>query len=511
VGAVLAERGSGRRAPAARARQRPVERPLRIGPASTLSADDVLSLQRTVGNQAVQRVVGGGGGLLRLGSKGPDVKALQEGLIGAGASLTADGSFGPKTRQAVVAVQQSAGLAADGVAGPKTWSALQAGTVQLGPSKGGKAAGVDPQMATLAGLLASIGDLVRKRANATGRGPAAALGVEPSVRQGWFDDAADWVEDKASSAAGAVSTAASSATDWVEDKASAAASWVEDKAGAAASWVEDKAGAAVDAASGAATSAAAAGASAMAASVGNLIGGPVKALADAVGALAEEASPLVKGLVAQLEQVIAAGGATTGLPVEGLIDKAKAAYAELAGGGGDGEELSGGAGGASLDFKKSVGTATEFTFDEETFGALRVNLTARTTEIGRALPSIGAIVLNGKDGTKLPGDEVVTSAKVSVTENITLPVWSKENGPKVQDAQRKEWQRYRGAVAAHEDLHASDDQGIYGKAVGGLVGKTVTDAFAAIDAATEAGNKQGPVRDTANPAPILNPAGVEKV
>jgi len=511
MGAVLAQRGHDRRSPAAHARLRPVERKLHIGPASTMSADDVLSLQRTAGNQAVQRMVGGG--FLRMGSKGPGVVQLQEALIGAGASLSADGSFGPKTKQAVVAYQQSAGLGADGVVGPKTWSALQAGTVKLGAAGGGgKAAGVDPQMATLAGLLASINDLVRKRAAGGEGGGPAELAVEPTAREGWFDDAADWVEEKADAAAGAVADAASSVSDWVEEKVEAATDWVEDKADAAADWAEDKANAAAGAASGAASAvagAAGAAASAVGESVGNLIGGPVKALADAVGELAEQATPLVKELVAELQQVIAAGGATTGLPVGGLVDKAKAALAELSGG--DGEELSGGAGGASLDFKKSAGTTAEFTFDDETFGELRKTLTARTTEIGRALPSVGAILFNGKDGTKLPGDEVVKSAKVSITENITLPVWSKENGPKVQDVQRQEWQRYRGAVAAHEDLHAADDQGIYSKAVAGLIGKTVTDAFADIDTATDAGNKQGPVRDTANPAPSLNPAGVEKV
>ena len=477
-----------------------------------MRADDVLALQRTAGNQAVQRMVGGGG-LLRLGSKGPDVVQLQQGLIGAGASLTADGSFGPKTKQAVVAFQQSAGLGADGVVGPKTWSALQAGTVKLGAGAGGKAASVDPQMATLAGLLASIGDLVRKRAKGAST-DGGALSVEPTAREGWFDDAADWVEDTASSAASAVSGAASSVSDWVEQKADAVTDWVEDKASAVGSWVEDKAGAAASAASGAAASGAGAAAAAVAQSAANIIGGPAKVLADAVGAIAAELPPLVKELVGQLDQVVAGGGAvsgvTSGVPVEELIDKAKAALAELSGG--DGGELNGGAGGAVLDFKKAtVPSGAEFTFDDETFGELRKTLTARTTEIGRARPSIGAIVLNGKDGTKLPGDEVVKSAKVSITENITLPLWSKENGPKVQDVQRQEWQRYRGAVAAHEDLHAADDEGIYGKAVAGLVGKTVTDAFAAIDTATEAGNNQGPKRDTANPAPSLNPAGVEKV
>jgi peptidoglycan hydrolase-like protein with peptidoglycan-binding domain len=52
---------------------------------------------------------------LKLGSKGADVKCLQTAL-----GLTADGSFGPKTKAAVVAFQKNAGLTADGVFGAKS-------------------------------------------------------------------------------------------------------------------------------------------------------------------------------------------------------------------------------------------------------------------------------------------------------------------------------------------------------------------------------------------------------
>jgi len=51
--------------------------------------------------------------VLRLGSKGADVKALQVKL-----GVKADGSFGPKTKAAVVAFQKRHGLKADGVFGP---------------------------------------------------------------------------------------------------------------------------------------------------------------------------------------------------------------------------------------------------------------------------------------------------------------------------------------------------------------------------------------------------------
>ncbi len=61
---------------------------------------------------------------LKLGSVGSDVKALQT-ILG----LTADGSFGPKTKAAVVAFQTSKGLTADGVVGPMTRAALTGGVV----------------------------------------------------------------------------------------------------------------------------------------------------------------------------------------------------------------------------------------------------------------------------------------------------------------------------------------------------------------------------------------------
>ena len=63
---------------------------------------------------------------LKMGSKGPAVKALQCLLNSAGASpkLTLDGTFNTKTKTAVISIQKSYGLPQDGIAGPKTWAAL---------------------------------------------------------------------------------------------------------------------------------------------------------------------------------------------------------------------------------------------------------------------------------------------------------------------------------------------------------------------------------------------------
>ena len=64
-------------------------------------------------------------GLLRRGSRGENVRILQERLnaLGHGAG-TADGIFGPMTDRAVRSFQRSKGLLVDGIVGPMTWPKL---------------------------------------------------------------------------------------------------------------------------------------------------------------------------------------------------------------------------------------------------------------------------------------------------------------------------------------------------------------------------------------------------
>jgi putative chitinase len=65
--------------------------------------------------------------VLKQGSSGPDVKDLQQKLKALGFDPNGvDGNFGPGTKAAVIAFQQSKGLQADGIAGPATMAALQA-------------------------------------------------------------------------------------------------------------------------------------------------------------------------------------------------------------------------------------------------------------------------------------------------------------------------------------------------------------------------------------------------
>ncbi|MGW0810584.1 clostripain-related cysteine peptidase [Nonomuraea sp. NPDC002799] len=61
---------------------------------------------------------------LRLGSRGEEVRRLQELLRARGHRVQADGYFGGSTYGALLSLQQREGLPADGVAGATTWQAL---------------------------------------------------------------------------------------------------------------------------------------------------------------------------------------------------------------------------------------------------------------------------------------------------------------------------------------------------------------------------------------------------
>ncbi|MDR7276927.1 peptidoglycan recognition protein family protein [Catenuloplanes atrovinosus] len=61
---------------------------------------------------------------VRNGASGPAVEAVQDQLAARGYGVSVDGRFGPNTEAAVRAFQTDRGLASDGVAGPHTWRAL---------------------------------------------------------------------------------------------------------------------------------------------------------------------------------------------------------------------------------------------------------------------------------------------------------------------------------------------------------------------------------------------------
>ena len=62
--------------------------------------------------------------LTKQGDKQHPVQTLQYLLRARGASLSADGDFGPLTDAAVRAFQLQKGLAVDGIVGPQTWAAV---------------------------------------------------------------------------------------------------------------------------------------------------------------------------------------------------------------------------------------------------------------------------------------------------------------------------------------------------------------------------------------------------
>jgi hypothetical protein len=64
--------------------------------------------------------------ILRRGSRGAEVRRIQEWLCLGGWSVRVDGAFGPATERAVRDFQAASGLAADGLAGPRTFAALAA-------------------------------------------------------------------------------------------------------------------------------------------------------------------------------------------------------------------------------------------------------------------------------------------------------------------------------------------------------------------------------------------------
>ncbi|MEO1376625.1 MAG: peptidoglycan-binding protein [Cyanobacteria bacterium J06635_10] len=62
--------------------------------------------------------------VIKEGSTGEVVKEFQEIYNQQHGTLTVDGVFGAKTKEAAIKFQQSQGLTADGIVGAKTWSSL---------------------------------------------------------------------------------------------------------------------------------------------------------------------------------------------------------------------------------------------------------------------------------------------------------------------------------------------------------------------------------------------------
>ncbi len=93
--------------------------------------------------------------LLKVGSKGDDVKKLQEKL-----GLTADGSFGPGTEKAVKEWQAANGLVADGLVGDGTWSKLFGSSANSNPVPSTQPVSIPPSNFKLENLKGHIPDSV---------------------------------------------------------------------------------------------------------------------------------------------------------------------------------------------------------------------------------------------------------------------------------------------------------------------------------------------------------------
>src|SRR2546429_6621712 len=98
--------------------------------------------------------------VLKQGSSGPDVTELQQKLKDLGFDPNGvDGHFGPGTKAAVIAFQQSKGLQPDGIVGPGTMAALETagGDVAGGDTAGGGTSGGATGTANDAGSAAAGG------------------------------------------------------------------------------------------------------------------------------------------------------------------------------------------------------------------------------------------------------------------------------------------------------------------------------------------------------------------
>jgi peptidoglycan hydrolase-like protein with peptidoglycan-binding domain len=122
---------------------------------------------------------------LRQGSSGPDVTALQQKLKDLGFDPNGvDGHFGPGTRDAVIAFQQSKDLQADGIAGPATLAALQLGGSGADANNGGgdTAAPGDDSEADTGPLPSAAADAAGLNlAGLTGHLPAAVIAQIPET------------------------------------------------------------------------------------------------------------------------------------------------------------------------------------------------------------------------------------------------------------------------------------------------------------------------------------------
>lgn len=122
-------------------------------------------------------------GTLKVGSKGPEVSALQQRLNDlAFWSGTVDGSFGSGTKQAVYALQKAAGLKRDGRVGPATRAALDRGAQPSKRITGGTGLEIDLGAQLLIGTRDGATAFILNTSTGSGKRYTTANGGRATAR-----------------------------------------------------------------------------------------------------------------------------------------------------------------------------------------------------------------------------------------------------------------------------------------------------------------------------------------
>lgn len=444
--------------------------------------------------EAVQRAEGGAMPLLRSGSRAPEVITLQQQLIGAGAAISADGMFGPQTARAVRSFQQAAGLSPDGIVGPQTWERLMSGGVSIQAPGGGQAAGAaSPQNAAFAAKLQAIYAALRTlRSGQATAGSSTSAGAvhsgrvhQPVRHAGWFDDdeeqdsGSSWVEDAAGSAADWASEQVSGAQSWVEEQIDSVTSaateaygsteqWVEEQVSGAQSWVEEQIDTTLEG-----------------------ITGPIRDVGEELGQLSDDLRERYKDEIAALERLIQQAGIGQGFSIDpavlGQLDDILTGLQGVTA-----NQTAGGVGASSttISLKES-----SWSVKGSTIADVGQELSTHQSTHGEA----GHVERGSTNISYGPPSAQNKVQQVTVEVPLTreMPVWpnAAEVGKKCP-CWLKEWNRFLAALTAHEQKHVD----IYKKHLTDvhkkMLGKSETDADAAIDKALEAAEKEQSEFDT---------------
>jgi hypothetical protein len=494
------------------------------GPAAptAMVGGDVMHLQRLVGNRAVQRLVetgrraasappgvqraAGGHPTLHKGSKGPAVKQLQQGL-----GVSADGDFGPKTAEAVIAFQQGHGLAADGVVGPATWAALSgaagggAGAGGAGGPGGGGGGGAGGGVGGVGGAGGAghasaakhklLADKLESTTTAV-QGAISSAQKPPSASHMFGDDEE---EESSSSSSGSSESASSeggssesSEPSWLDKAASAASSAYDSAAGAASEAYDSAAGAAssaYDAASGAVDAAAGAVGGAVDAAEG-AVGGAVdaaegavsdaaNAASDAAGYLADvtglkdvgaKVTEIVNDIKAGVENVVDGAVKVLGEAVSAIEEAARAlakgagltdeeidrllgllgGAAATAAAGAQGEELAGGTTKAD-DIQVNFATGS-FTVNYKGLSDLHSQVFQKM--------SVGHVKMSAAPSMSVTSTDTsgnVASVKIVAKGTASYPAKGSKTGTESADPAREQIgiDNYFSIISSHESSHAS--------------------------------------------------------